>query len=320
MTLRLTVDEQPWREHVDTIRRSVDGLVPVVKGNGYGFGRQLLVDEVAGWAAEAAVGTVHEALHLPAIGATRWLCLTPSLDVPGDLPDTVVPTVGRSEHADALAAVSWSKFVSVKLATSMHRYGVEPDGLQPLLAQVLDMGASVHSFVIHPPLPDEDRPDAVVADIEAWLPHLHPSVALSVSHLDPEQLVALRRRHPTRTFQLRMGTALWHGDKSFLRLTADVVDIRPVDRGCRAGYRSTPVPADGHLVMIGAGSSHGVAPLPDGRSPFHFARHRMSLHEPPHMHTSMAFVPIGEPLPVVGDHVDVQRPLITTAVDVVTWR
>jgi hypothetical protein len=37
------------------------------------------------------------------------------------------------------------------------------------------------------------------------------------------------------------------------------------------------------------------------------------------MHTSMAFVPAGEPCPAVGDRVDVQRPLITTAVDEVVW-
>ncbi|MET0460263.1 MAG: alanine racemase, partial [Ilumatobacteraceae bacterium] len=39
MTLRLTVDTEPWRANVDHVRRHCPGLVPVVKGNGYGFGR-----------------------------------------------------------------------------------------------------------------------------------------------------------------------------------------------------------------------------------------------------------------------------------------
>ena len=86
-----------------------------------------------------------------------------------------------------------------------------------------------------------------------------------------------------------------------------------------AGYRSEPVTAAGTLVMIGCGSAHGVAPLPDNVSPFHFARRRLTLVEPPHMHTSMCFVPHGEPVPVVGERVDVQRPLITTAPDIVDW-
>ena len=55
MTLRLTIDERAWRDHVDTVRRAVDGLVPVVKGNGYGFGRATLA-AVAAAAGEIAVG------------------------------------------------------------------------------------------------------------------------------------------------------------------------------------------------------------------------------------------------------------------------
>ena len=71
--------------------------------------------------------------------------------------------------------------------------------------------------------------------------------------------------------------------------------------------------------MIGAGSTGGVAPLADGRSPFHFARRRLELLEPPHMHTSMAFVPDGDPCPTTGEWVDLQRPLTMTAADEVRW-
>jgi hypothetical protein len=38
------------------------------------------------------------------------------------------------------------------------------------------------------------------------------------------------------------------------------------------------------------------------------------------MHTSMLFVPSGEPCPVIGDAVDVQRPLTAVAVDELIWR
>jgi hypothetical protein len=38
------------------------------------------------------------------------------------------------------------------------------------------------------------------------------------------------------------------------------------------------------------------------------------------MHTSMVVVAPGRPGPDVGDHVDVQRPLIDTFVDEVRWR
>ena len=180
--------------------------------------------------------------------------------------------------------------------------------------------------LFHPPLVTGEYTGRHVVDaITTWLAALEaleglvPSVPLSTSHLDPASFAALVATHPRRRLELRLGTALWHGDKSMLHLDADVLDTHPVDAGTPAGYRGDPVPSDGTLVMVGAGSAHGVAPLADGRSPFHFARRRLGLHEAPHMHTSMAFVPAGEPCPAVGDRVDVQRPLITTAVDEVVW-
>ena len=42
MTVRLTVDADAWNAHVEHTARSLPGLVPVVKGNGYGFGRGTL--------------------------------------------------------------------------------------------------------------------------------------------------------------------------------------------------------------------------------------------------------------------------------------
>ena len=39
MTIRLTVDRDRWWRHATDVAESVEGLVPVVKGNGYGFGR-----------------------------------------------------------------------------------------------------------------------------------------------------------------------------------------------------------------------------------------------------------------------------------------
>jgi hypothetical protein len=38
------------------------------------------------------------------------------------------------------------------------------------------------------------------------------------------------------------------------------------------------------------------------------------------MHTSMAFVPTGDPLPAVGDRTDLQRPLTTTLIDQYVWQ
>jgi hypothetical protein len=98
-----------------------------------------------------------------------------------------------------------------------------------------------------------------------------------------------------------------------------VVDVHPVSAGDRLGYRATVCPFDGHVVLVAAGSAHGVQPLDGGMSPFHFERTRLALLEPPHMHTSMVVVPEGGALPEPGDLLDLQRPLILTHPDEVVW-
>ncbi len=313
MALVLTVDEAQWRPHLHrTIERVGDRLVPVVKGNGYGFGRAMLADLVEELGlGEIAVGTVEELLATP----LRQHVLTPSLDDHLDaVPATAVLTVGSLAQA---RAARHGGSVAVKLRSSMLRYGVAPDRLGELLTELDRAGRAVDRFVLHLPLAgtDDDR----VAEIEAWLPHLPVDATVSVSHLDPARFERLAASHRGRSWQLRLGTALWHGDKGSLRLGADVLECHPVAAGTPAGYRLTPAPADGHLLLIAAGSAHGVQPLADGRSPFHFARTRLALLEAPHMHTSMAFVPIGEPCPAPGEIVDVQRPLTQVWPDRTVW-
>ena len=129
------------------------------------------------------------------------------------------------------------------------------------------------------------------AEVEAWLDLIDDRQPLWLSHLQPQSYADLRQRHPNRQFRLRLGTALWHGDKSFLHLHTDVAAVHTVRAGEHAGYRQIEVAADGHLVLVGAGSAHGVAALADGASPFHFERTRLAMLEPPHMHTSMLVVP-----------------------------
>ena len=43
VTLRL--DAERWREHLRTVAGATAGVVPVIKGNGYGFGLRRLAEE-----------------------------------------------------------------------------------------------------------------------------------------------------------------------------------------------------------------------------------------------------------------------------------
>jgi hypothetical protein len=301
MTLTLHVDGGAWRARAGATADAHGDVIAVVKGNGYGFGRSRLAAEALTLGLDRlAVGTVHELAGLPSTPVAP-VVLTPAVGADVALGAGAVLTIGSTTHARAAAGHAGP--VVVKLASSMQRYGVDPDGLDALLAAAGAGGLAVAGFALHLPLTGDPVPE-----IEAWLRCLPAEATLAVSHIDPVALHDLRARHPDHRLPVRLGTALWHGDKQALALRADVIEARPA-RGTTAGYRGRDLPGPGTLVMVGAGTAHGVHPLPDGRSPFHFARRRLVLVEPPHMHTSMVWIAADEPVPAVGAEVDVQVPL-----------
>ena len=304
MTIRLTVKRTRWWDHAADVAATVEGLVPVVKGNGYGFGRAGLAIVAVKLSPLIAVGTIHELEGLPAEAIP--VVLTPTLTAPASTEPIL--TVANGAHLAALAG--WRGRVIVKLASEMRRYG---NGSE-LVEQAQRAGLRTIGVSIHPPLAgsEQDHLDQILG----WLPLIDPSLDVWVSHLFPSTYESLPSTH---RYKLRVGTYLWHGDREALELEADVLDTRRVSAGAQAGYRLNTIDADGTLLMIGAGSANGVTLLDDGRSPFHFARRRISLIEPPHMHTSMGFVPLGEATPAIGDWVDLQRPLTMTAVDELRW-
>lgn len=321
MTLRLTVAPD-WRPTVDAAAAAYTAagpLVPVVKGNGYGFGRARLAAVAAELASTIAVGTVFELDDIPP--GTTALVLTPL--APGQAArvpsDGVIVTVGSV--ADIATLNGRIGPAVVKLASTMRRFGATPDEVPAVLAAAGHTGLDIVGAALHLPLDGDDA--ARVAEVAAWIELLSAMGftrrELWVSHLAPPSLAGLAAAHPDWRFPVRVGTALWHGDKSTLHLTADVLVVRPIAAGERAGYHATAAPADGWLAVVGAGTAHGVTPLDDGRSPFHFRRRRVALLERPHMHSTTLFVPATDRALAIGDAVDVQRPLIAVTADELVW-
>lgn len=305
-----------WRSQIAQLASRVDGLVPVVKGNGYGFGRLRLAELAAELADTIAIGNVHELAGLPSgpdvvvltpVGADAFR--TPEVADHVGRHDPIL-SVASGTHIATLAEAGWSGRVTVKADSDMRRFGGGPELVELARSNDLDVvGVSIHP-------PTAGSVDDHVRQITDRLGDIDPALTVWVSHLP---LDAYETLPPSHRYRLRIGTALWHGDKSALHLSADVLDVRTVTVGTTAGYHQSAVPADGHLVAIGAGTANGVSPLADGRSPFHFEQTRLTLHESPHMHVSMAFVPNGDPCPAVGDQVDVQRALHMTTVDEYRW-
>lgn len=141
MTLRLSVDEKAWGDHVRRTVLALGDVMPVVKGNGYGFGRSVLMPHAAAIARDVAVGSVYELVDVP--DAMRPFVLTPvGVGVDAAIGNTVrrdaVLTVAAPHDLQQLGRIGARNSVVVKLQSSMHRYGVELSGATALRTQPSD--------------------------------------------------------------------------------------------------------------------------------------------------------------------------------------
>ena len=315
MTLRLTVDRQAWLDHVHTTAGEHGAALPVVKGNGYGFGRPILFEQAATISDHVAVGTVFEATDVPT--TLTPVVLTPVGDsIPNTLSPHAILTVGSHEHIATLNKHGWRGNVVVKLQTTMQRFGAPATEVANIKRACAQASLNIIGWSIHPPLSPsgEDRS----GEVSCWMELLNDSLPIYVSHLTGAQMSTLRTRFPQRQFVSRIGTSLWLGDKSMIRLSTEVLDLHRVEGGT-AGYRSTPLSGNGHIVVVGAGTAHGVYEIPQVGSPFHFAQQRLQLVEHPYMHSSMLFIPDGNLVPRVGEAIDVQQSMTRVYPDNITW-
>jgi Alanine racemase, N-terminal domain len=347
MSLTLTVDGDRWRTHLKTYADEHPGLVPVAKGNGYGFTLGRLARKAQWLGADTlAVGTYEE---LPEV-ADRFegdlLVLTPWrpwVDELGlGLPDRVIHTVSRPGDLDALLARQPRARVVLERMTSMLRHGLSARelwvaGLRHRLADARFEGIALHLPLArgaHVKEVSRLLNDVVGMDLDR-LP------TIWVSHLTDAELDQLRASYPDVTFRPRVGTALWLGDRAALRVTATVLDVHEVARGDVFGYRGRTAPKAGHVLVVSGGTSHGIgleSPTGDTslrakaatvvrggldaagfvRSPYSIDGKQRLFAEPPHMQASMLFVPRGARVPEVGDEIDVRVRYTATAFERIT--
>ena len=78
MPLSLHVDGQKWRSHLSAMISAKPGLVPVIKGNGYGFGLEFLGAEATRLGVETvAVGLASEVAKVRAAFSGEIIVLSP---------------------------------------------------------------------------------------------------------------------------------------------------------------------------------------------------------------------------------------------------
>ena len=346
VTLRL--DGERWREHLRTVAGAMPGIVPVIKGNGYGFGLRRLAEEslilgadTVGVGIPSEVGMVREAFPGDVVILNPW---DPSSELATELTrdPSVITTVSRLHDLELLAAGGHRPRVLVEVLTSMRRHGVPPDDLGQ--ATALLSGVRFEGWTIHLPLHADGR----YAEAER-LSHAALAAAagrLWFSHLPPEETVALARQlggadaDPVPVRQ-RVGTRLWL-DRRSRSTTATVLDVHEIKRGERAGYRQRVCPADGWIVVVAGGTSHGIgmeAPTSAktvrhraiafatgslaaaglALSPYTINGKKRWFLEPPHMQSSQVFLPRKERPPRIGQEVPVELRLTTATVDCVAW-
>lgn len=356
MTLVLNVDGDRWRNHLRAVADERPGLVPVIKGNGYGFGNARLARKAAWLGVDAVgVGTYAEVDEVASRFDGDIVVLSPwrpfGSEVAAALADRVIHTVGRLEDLALLLDRPDRPRVLLERMTAMKRHGFTARGLREAGALIATHsggpGVRVEGGSLHLPL---DGGDGNLAEAEAALtdivaaglarPDDRGPAQVWVSHLGPAALAGLAARYPEVCFRQRIGTALWLGDRGALRVTARVLDVHPVDRGETFGYRGRSVARSGTIVVVSGGTAHGIgleAPTGDtglrsragslarggldalglAKSPYTIAGKARYFAEPPHMQSSMLFLPSDAEVPAIGDEVEVRVRFTATDVDAV---
>ena len=355
MALTLHVDGDRWRRHLKDVAEATPGLVPVLKGNGYGFGLGRLARR-SQWLADhgfdvdtVAVGTYEELpevaqrFHGDLLVLTPWRPFGAALDLPDDLARRVIHTVSREEDLHALLERHRGARFVLEHLTSMRRHGLTGRTLRSSAGWLAGARAGrLEGIALHLPLAQGSHLGEVrrlLNDVvAAGLAGGERPATVWVSHLTPAELDTLRSSYADFRIRPRVGPGLWLGDRDALRVTATVLDVHEVARGDVFGYRGRSAPKDGHLLVVSGGTAHGIglesptgdtslkaraATLARGgldavgfvRSPFTVDGKQRLFAEPPHMQASMLFLPLGPRVPQVGEEVEVRVRYTATGFD-----
>lgn len=230
----------------------------------------------------------------------------------------------------------------------MRRFGLQKQDIARLRTVLESDQARLEGFSVHMPL---DRVSGdYVREVSDWVDALVgagiPVRTLFVSHLSPDEISTLAKRHQGTTVRPRIGTELWLGNRKVLQTRGTVHSVQKVSKGDRFGYRQHKVRGDGYLLVVSGGTAHGVGlenPKNFGRglgglaprakfvvraglalvnrtmSPFSWQGKTLWFAEPPHMQVSVLFVPAGVSPPKVGEELPVEVSPVMTHVDRVVF-
>ena len=323
MPLSLHVDGQKWRSHLSQLISAKPGLVPVIKGNGYGFGLELLAAESTRLGVETvAVGLASEVAKVRTAFAGEIVILSP--DQVTELKDPkIIQTISSLE---VLRSIDASSNVIVEILTPLNRHGIDASEINSALAIIKERGLNLRGFTLHLPIAKIDS-----KWISSTLNLLPDGSTVWISHLHNAD--QMKKEFTKLVFRERIGTSLWLGTDSALEVTATVLENRKIQGS--AGYQQRR--ARGNVIVASGGTAHGIgltAPQNDFsligrlktiaralesafgrmRSPYRHNGRTLDFLESPHMQCSL-LIGSGSSQLKPGDELKVRVRYTTTTFD-----
>jgi hypothetical protein len=268
-------------------------LVPVIKGNGYGFGRGVLASEAARLGCNRiAIGTVWELGQTLADFTGEVLVLEPfnSNDESAVAQwrshlehnaGRIIVTVSNQDLASVRAAGAKNIYLEGK--TSLSRFGILPFDMQSLtnFNDLKVLGLSLHLPIVQPNTKVDPTTEISSAFNGAGLSQsmtetwnwivLYEEFStkfslpkhISLSHVSDNQVQALKNMMQGYNFNLdievRAGTKLWLGEPSALQACGTVLQIHEMTHRQTVGYQQTDSGNNKRLIVVSGGTAHGVA-------------------------------------------------------------
>jgi len=299
VSFTLHIHGEKWQTHLQSVVKAVTSAsgsspVPVIKGNGYGLGQELLAATAMDLGADTiAVGTVFEIESVVSITQGDIVVLQP-FD-PRDsgaaakwweigekfYSGRIIRTVSNLEALIELATGAGGVRVILEARSSMLRFGFTEPELVGALAnsEIRSALAAGRIFIeglsVHLPIERSALDSHAVevmrwaglweAETAVWEGYSPPAPLIWVSHCTDSELATIRQSVSELIVRMRVGTRLWLGDRSALSAYGTVLAVHPVAEGVKVGYRQRSAGKNATLVVVSGGTANGIglsAPSP----------------------------------------------------------
>lgn len=300
MTFSLTVDGAAFEKHLSStisdFKKSGAEVVPVIKGNGYGFTRRLLAKQAEKLNLKRiTVGTVYELDQALTDFGNEIIVLEPFNPADAQAVKYWEHALSNGAHR-VIAVIAGPYFAEASRAgikraylkgkTSTNRFGVSVTELSQIISSdhhnIEIVGLSLHLPIAEPhqvnfaqlegsaQLNNRKTSNRII-EVASWLSsyvslaseHKLP-IHLSLSHVSTKDVAQIfeiaKERNQKVSVEVRLGTSFWLGNQKALTVTGTVLEIHELTEDHQhIGYRQVDGHGNARLLIVSGGTSHGVA-------------------------------------------------------------